>query len=257
MNKSRLAADLLFGKDIVVNEKVSIKIPKVEDIVYLDNFSKYTSIFTITTRELFSSMREVDELEQKYPTVWKMMFDPTGEGDKILGQVFGEESLGSDIFIQSLAFWTGLKAEGFQKLSNKKFVNESVDWIIDVGEFNRLAKFIIMITCYEASTSFTAPKNMTEGRFQAWKSLLDGRIKMAQRNQRTMADKILILSISTESYIPIEQIGKMSYFQFCKLYEALTEKEAYKHRWDVRLSTKFDDGGQKLQHWKETLKITK
>lgn len=249
---------LLFGQEIQVKDGVPLKVPLVKDVALNDDFVKYSSIFTIITREIFSASPNVDELEKRFPTVWSMLFDPTGEGDYILGSVLGEEDkTGSDVFIESLSFWTGLDTKGFVKLSNKKFVNKQADWVIDVAEYNRLSKIIALVTGYEPSDDFIAPKNMTPTRFAAWEAMLKGRRRMAERHRVTLADKILILSVSMESYIPIEEIGNMTYFQFCKLYEVLSEKEAYQHRWDIKVSPKFDDDSKGFKHWKEKFKIQK
>ena len=250
---------LIFGKDIEVAEKVMMKMPTVEEVALSDNFGKYTSIFTIRTRELFSSLPDVDALEKRFPTVWSMMFDPKEEGDLLLGRALGSESTASNIFIEALSFWTNLRPEGFVRLANgKKFVHEGVDWIIDVGEYNRLSKLIKDVIGYVPSDHFVAPKNMNPNRFSHWEGILKGRLKQADKNKRTIADKILILSVSTETYIPIESIGKMSYYQFQKLYSILEEKEAYKHRWDVKISPKFEDKkNNSTKHWKEAFKLIK
>lgn len=257
MTDNNISMDLLFGKPIKVKEDIFLTIPTVEEVAYSDNFSKYTSLFTATTRELFSSQQEVDKLEKMFPTIWSMAFDEENGGDFLLGKIFGVDYPGSGLIMEALSYWTGLDIDGFQKLTNKKIIYPKSEWIIDSKEFRRLSKLIKTVTCFEPSTHYTAPKNMNATRFKAWESILKGRLKEAQRNKRSLADKILILSVSMESYIPIEQIGKMSYFHFNKLYEVLAEKEAYKHRWDVKISPKFEADNKTIRHWKETFKITK
>ena len=249
--------DLIFGKPIEIKDDVFLTIPTVEEVAYFEDFSRYTSIFTATTRELFSSQQEVDELEKMFPSIWSMAFDDENGGDFLLGKIFGVDYPGSALIIEALSYWTGLDVDGFDKLTNKKIVHTKSEWIIDSKEFRRVSKLIKTVTCFEASTHFTAPRNMNYTRFKTWESILRGRLRAAERNKRSLADKILILSVSMESYIPIEQIGKMSYFHFNKLYEALSEKEAYKHRWDVKISPKFEADNKGVKHWKETFRITK
>lgn len=249
--------DLLFGKEISVKEGVKIRIPVVEEVAYTQDFGKYTHLFTVTTRELFSSQREVDELEQRFPTVWRMMFGETDEGDFLLGKILGVETPGSVVVMEAIAYWTGLDVSGFRKLGNGKMIHVGADWIITEETFDEISEVIKVIIGFEPSTDFIAPKNMSDSRYKAWMNIYKGRVRANQRNKRTLADKILILSISMESFIPIEEIRKMPYFQFSKLYEGLSEKEAYRHRWDVKISPKFESDNKPTKHWKEAFKIQK
>lgn len=252
-----VAMDLLFGKPIKVSENVYLKVPTVEEVAYSEDFNKYTALFTVKTRELFSSHEDVDKLEEMFPSIWKMAFDEDNGGDLLLGMIFGASYPGSALIMEALAYWTSLDVNGFQKLGNEKIIHKESEWIIDRKEFRKFCNLIKTVTCYAPNNSMTAPKNMTPSRFKAWEAILKGRLRAAERNKRTLADKILILSISMDSIIPIEEIRKMSYFHFNKLFEALSEKEAYQSRWDLLMSPKFDSDPKAVKHWKETFKIIK
>lgn len=246
---------LLLGQPIPIKEGVSIKIPTVKEIIEEPRFFQYSKIFTISTRELFSALRKVDELEQAYPTVWEMIFDSEDAGDEVLGQLIDGYSTGTNILIKSLAFWTGLEANGFQKLTTGKFIHKESNWIIDKEEFIDFSYAIATIIDHTTNEDFIAPHGMTDARYHAWHHLYLGRMKKAKDHGKSFADKILILSVSTETYIPINQIMEMSIYLFNKTYVALQEKEAYEKNWQVKVSPKFDSDKMKIVDWRDKLKI--
>lgn len=243
--------DLLFGNPISITSNVAIKVPTVETMCKEPNFGVYTQVFTVTTRELFSGVREVDKFEDKYPTIWDMAFD--AEGSLILGQMLGHPS-GMNILIDSMAYWTGLKSEAFQPLTNKKIVNQDVGLIIDEKKFKEICELIQIITCYEKNLDLVAPKNMSNRKWGIWEKSYKGRMRNAQRNSRTIADKILVLSVSFDAYIPLNEIQNMTIYHFNKLCEAVSQKESYRTQWDIKLSPKFESKGS-LRHWRELIKL--
>lgn len=241
----------LFDDYVKIADKVSIQIPKVEQVARESNYSMYLRVMTLTTRELFSSLREVDEYEDKYPNVWQMVFDK--EGDMIFGQMLGNKS-GLDIIIDTLSYWTGLKSSSFKALSNKKMINEDASWVIDEQVFEEVRQIIIKMTGYEPNEDLVAPRNMSERQFGVWEKLYKGRIrKLSKGGGSTFADKIIILQISMDSYIPLDEIRKMTIYHFNKLYEGLQFKEAYLSQREMLLSPKFEskqNGNPK--HWRES-----
>ena len=242
---------VLFGEPIKITDKVSLRIPKVGDVALNTNFSQYSRLFCVSTRELFSAMREVDELEKKYPTVFDMMFDDD-QTDYALGTMLGSGLPASALVMEALEFWTGADRNGFAKLSNgKKFVHEKQDWVIDKAMFEDICEVIKKLLCYEPDIDLIAPEIRSDARFDAWQKTLKGRLRSRSRKGATYADKILILSISMDSYIPIQEIREMSIFHFTKMYNAVHEKEAYERSWAVHISPKFDTSKQKIQHWSE------
>ncbi|MBP7912412.1 MAG: hypothetical protein KAZ47_00930 [Streptococcus sp.] len=245
--------DLLFGKKIKLAENVGFEIPTVEDMCYIDNFGLYTQPLVTTTREMFSAHREVDAYEAKFPNVWKMVFDE--EGNQILGQMYAVES-GMNIIIEALSFWTKLPIDSFKVLTNKKIINEQAKWVIDEKVFLEFCELIKDVTNHQVNEELVAPRNMSERQLGVWEKLYKGRMRKLQKGSRTIGDKILILSISMDSYIPINEIRKMTIFHFNKLYEAISEKESYEAMWDIKMSPKFDSKNSgDSKHWKESFKL--
>lgn len=243
--------NLLLGKPIKVSNNVEIKIPTVEQLCDDNSFGTYTQVFTITTRELFSGNRQVDKYEEQYPNVWQMAFDK--EGGVILGQMLGYSS-GINIIIDSIAYWTGLESDAFRPLTNKKIINETAGWIIDEEVFGELCELVKIVTNHETNIDLVAPKNVSDNQWKIWENAYKGRLRNLQKNPRTIADRILVLSVSFDAYIPIDEIKQMTIYHFNKLYEAASLKESYMAQWDIKLSPKFESKGN-LKHWKESVKL--
>lgn len=243
--------NMLFGNPIKFHEKVYLRIPTVEEVALTEKYGMYTQPLLTTTRQLFSSIKEVDELEEKFPTVWQMAFHE--EGSQILAQMFGNDS-GTKVIIDSLAYWTGLEPDDFKALSNNKIVNQNANWVLDEKIFNSFCAIVKDLLSYEQDLDLIAPKNMSDRQLDIWKKTYAGRMRNRQKSAKGMTDKILILSISMDAYIPLEEIRKMSIYHFNKLYEGLGEKEAYDKQWEVKLSPKFESKQGRMQHWKEKFK---
>ncbi|MBS4462301.1 hypothetical protein JXA27_06980 [Aerococcaceae bacterium zg-B36] len=249
-------SSLVFGKPIEYMEGINIKVPIIENVIDDAKFGPYSMIFTITSREIFAAQRNVDELSQKFPTIWDMMFEPNL--DYQLGAYFqSEEKTLSMVMMEAFSYWTGLQLggeNGFQKLeNNKKLIHVEADWVIDKQEFIRFSDIIKQIVCWEGpNDDMTPPKIKSDAAYQAWMSLYKGRIGSQKKKGITLPDKILILSISGGSYIPIDEIKKMTVYTFNKLYDGLTYKENYDKGFLARISPNYqskDEG--RLKHWKE------
>lgn len=103
--------NLILNKPIEYKDGVEIYAPKIRDIID-DNgmFNTATTMFTLKTRELFVRQREVDALEESFPTMFDLIKD--SEMDKTVGVLFSGEKEPralSDIIIDSLCYWTKLE----------------------------------------------------------------------------------------------------------------------------------------------------
>lgn len=248
--------DLLLRESVAFDDIVNVKNPTVREVVSGDSFSLNSYIFNVSTRALFSHLREVDELEKRYPTVWDMMFDEENDGDIILGQMIGINYPASALVMECFEHWTGLNRQGFRKLLNGKMIHEESGWIVDKQKFIKFCELIQKITCYEPNDDFIAPKNMSDARYNAWIKILKNRLRASQRKKgNKLADKILILQASYDAYVPIEEIVEMRFFHFNKLFRTLGEKEGYLRNWEIMVSPKFDSSKTKLKHWTEKVQV--
>lgn len=248
--------DLLFNRPIKISEKVTFRVPTVEEMCYMEDFSLYSNAIVRSTREMFTPYREErEELSAKYPTIWSMVFDEMGES--ILGKLNGVES-GRELVLDAISYWTTLPKEDFEILPNsKKIINKKADWIIDESMFNGIVELIKDLINYKQNDDLIAPMNMSRRQEKIFYDVYRGRVnKLKKQSGRTMADKILILQISMNSYIPIEEIRNMSIYHFNKLSESIDLKEAYETQLQFKLSPKFEvknEGSQK--HWKEKVQM--
>ena len=250
--------DLIFGKPIEFISGVNINIPTVEDVVYFDNFNIYTSIFTITPREIFTTLRNVDELCEKYPNIWSIAHDEYA--DMQVGSYFHPEKTVSMIIMEALSYWTGLKLDGddgFVKMSNGKIVHVGSEWIINFDEYKRFSDVIKKIICWSGiDEEMRAPKITSDVVHKQWLRLYEGKLKERKRRSYTMGDKILILSISTDSYIPIDEIKKMTIYTFNRIFSGLSAKDSSDKSFMLYSSPKFS-GDRPPRSWKENWKNIK
>lgn len=251
--KSNYQYDLLYGKSVEFERNVWIKVPTVEEVVNNENFDLYTTIFTLTTRELFQTQRNLEELVKKYPNLWSIMMDQ--EADNYIGGVFHEKKSVSMILMEALHYWTGLSLDGdggFHKHLNGKFVHVDSEWVFDYNTYKEFGDVIKEIIYFEPNEDLP-PLITSDARYDSWMKTYEGRMKKRQKNAQTWADRIIALSISASAYIPIEEIRKMSIYHFYKLFKALASKEAYETKLQYQLSPKYESDKHRLTHWRDTL----
>lgn len=249
---------LIFKKKVELNEFVSIRQPTVEMAALEDKYVVYSQYLCISTRELFSSnAREVDHLENKFPTMWEMIFDD--EMNVAIGQMFGFNSA-DELFRKAVAFWTDTNYEDYDILKNsKKYIHKELGWTITRESFDEISGAIKFLTGYVPNEDLLAPKGISTSsnrKIEIWERTYKGRIKSASKHSSTIDDKVIILQ-AINAY-GIDEIKNMSIYHFNKLYEALNEKEAYEIQWDVYVSAKFmpAKGSSQSQpkHWKSKFK---
>lgn len=249
--------NLLMGKPIEFDTNVFIKIPTVEDAVREKNLGLYTMIFTLTTRELFQTLRNLEEMERRYPSIWAIIRDE--EADQQIGNFFDETKTVSAILMEAFSYWTGLKLDGdggFHKHTNGKIVHIDSEWVIDYDTYRAFGDVIKIITDYSPPESLP-PKITSDIRYNTWMNLLEGRRRDQSRKAMSWTDKMIILSISTGSYISPQEISNMSIYHFYRMFNGLNLKEAYETKLAYQLSPKFESDKNPLKHWKEMINRNK
>ena len=249
--------NLLIGEPIQFDTNIQIKVPTVEEAIKEKNIGLYTIIFTLTTRELFQTLRNIDELENKYPSIWAIIRDD--EADQHIGSFFDETKTVSAILMEAFSYWTGLELGGdggFHKHTNGKIVHIESEWVIDYETFREFGDVIKVITAYEPPESLP-PKITSDLRYNTWINLLNNRRKQQERNALSWTDKIMILSIAGSSFIPVDEIRKMSIYHFYRLFNGLNLKEAYETKLAYHLSPKYESDKNPLKHWKELINRNK
>ena len=249
----------LFQSVVPYNDNISIHQPTVEEVLTSDEYKKSSQIVCMSVRAMFSGIpRHVDEIEEKYPTTFDMVFSE--EMSHMLEEMFKVESL-SEVIINSLAYWTHTYPQDYKILHNsQKIVNESKEWIIDREEFEKFQKVVRAITCYAPNEDLIAPKGISSSsdrRIEIFENVYKGRLRNQQKINSSLERSIIIAQIS-DGYIPIEEIKKMNIYHFNKLSEAIAEKDRYRIEWDVYVSSKFMPTTGKLsvpESWRKAFKI--
>ena len=269
-------SSILLGKPITFIDGVSIRVPTVQEIIEgQEEFEKSVLALTVLTRQIFVEAREIDSIEQKFPTVWELMCNR--ELNLSLGGLTGEPgSKLSDGIISAIAYWTKLpnptkeevekyteeeketEPKGFEFLETSgKIINYDTEWIIDRAEFDRFVDMIKVITDYRKPEDL-APKIGSDAAHEVWLRMHRSKSSMEKGREISWADRIMMLSVSTPSYIPIEEIGKMSIFQFNQLFKIVNQIDAYEMSLGILMSHKFSAPEGKVKppkHWRESYRI--
>lgn len=272
-------AKLLFNEPIEISPKVFVHVPKVREIIDIEEeFNRHILALTVMTRQIFVESRDVDRIEFEFPTVWNLMCSP--ELNIALGGITGQKDKRlSDLIIDAISYWTKLPnpskeeidsytdeqkkdksvSKGFEFLeNNKKIINYDTEWIIDEKEFEKFVDLIKMITDYREPDDL-APKIKSDVAHQTWLNMYHSKQKVKKKKGSGWADKIIMLSISTNSYIPPDEIGEMSIFYFNQLFKAIGTKEAYETNMEILMSPKFASKDKKAKmptHWRESYRIS-
>ena len=255
-------SSLLFGDPVKIAENVYLKVPTVRDVIDDSRYDTYFKIFTIKTREIFVIERNIEELVEKYPSIWSFLWDP--QADNTFGRLFSgdENKTLTEVVIEAIGFLTGLKTdgdEGFHKLENgHKLVHLGSNWIIDGAEFKRFGNVIKFMTAYSEPDDL-APHITSDAIHEAWVRMYKGKLKMSKRKSSSWTDRIILLSMSANSYISVKEIADMSIFTFYQTFALSGLKDAYSINFDVMMSPKFatKEGTKLPKHWKESFNTGK
>lgn len=253
---------IILGQDIPIKDGVSFHVPTIGELVDANNNEFYdcTRIFVTGVREQFSGVPEqVDDIEEKFPTLWDMAFDeemnsPVGEA------MFGDGVSLLSQFLKALSFWTRVPVDKYRALSNGKIISEELDWIIDKTGYEELASLIKAVTLSQPNQDLIAPKGVSRNprKIQMWKRTYEGRLKTAMSKKGTgLGDKILQLEVFGPSYIRFKEIRDMTYYQFSNLLSAYTALYSTEKQYQIYTSSKFDTKDMKLPDLSEEIKLLK
>lgn len=253
---------LLLGKEIQLGEKAKLYIPTINDLVKQgqNDLLAFSRAFVVSVREQFSSVPEkVDEIEDKYPTFWEIAHD--ADMSKSVGEaMFGDGIDILSMLVAGLAYWTRTEMSDFQIMSNGKIVNEKIDLVVDKEMFLLFQSLLTMITNYEVDEDMIAPRGISKKKNQCriFRGIYKGRLRQRRnRETKTLADKILILETLSGSFIPFDQIGEMTYYQFTNLLNAYLSKRANDQDFTIYTSYKFDTQDMKITDLTNAIGVVK
>lgn len=253
-------AGLIYGEPIKFDENIYIKVPTLGEVITFEKYNLYTSIFTITSREIFVTQRNVEELCERYPNIWTIAHDE--QADMQVGSLFDKDKTVSMIIMEALSYWTGLNleskknddgtnvedSEGFVKMGNGKIVHIDSEWVIDAETFNRFADIIKTINCWTGENAIRAPRIRNDAEYESWMNHYRGQLRASGKNSVTIGDKILILSISA-NYIPVEEIRNMTIYTFEKMFKGFTSRDVYDKSYQLIVAGRSKTNN--IKHWRE------
>jgi len=222
------------------------------------NFSVFTKIFATSIREIYSSAPEmVDMRENEFPTIWDVAYGGNEAIEKEVVQLmFSLDIPLLALIVQGIAYWTRTDVADYKILTNGKIVNEKLNWIVEKDDFLVISDVVKTITMYAPNEDLIPPRNMKPNQMDIWKKLYEGRIRqLKKRPSSFLADKILILQISANSYIPFKEIEKMNYLQFMGLLKGYAEKEGDEKQFAQFVAYKFDSSKMEITNWREKISL--
>ncbi len=235
------------------DHKLFVHQPTISEIVDMgeNEFNERLLPFTLTSEAVFNGQDNAEELSLKY-SIYELFFTQVEDDVFILDNVFGGKSaLG--VLKDSLSYF--LQTDNIQFLMNRKKIGVD-DFVVDEEEFMRLRKLIQGVTSRTDVEIENIPKNMTKRQRDIWDKLQAGRRRTAEREALYLQDMINFTSFGGSTYIPLDQIDRMTYYQLFNAYKSVMGKDAFQIGMGYKLSYKFDVKDQ-IKHWSEALKIGK
>jgi hypothetical protein len=246
---------LLMGRPITLDKDNDVKIhqPLISEIVDFgeDDFNTYTMPFVITTNSVFNGIENEEEFIQQYH-IFDLFFIKLENGGTLLDNIFGRNAL--EVLRESLEYF--IRADEIRILEKRQKIVVNNSYMIDKNEFDILRKVIQDVTGRKDVEVEKPPKNMTKRQADIWRKLQKGRKRTAEKNAIYLQDMISYTSLGGKSYISLDQIDRMTLFQFHNTYKSIMGKDAFDIGMGYKLSQKFEVKDE-IKHWTETLKIGK
>lgn len=245
----RKQLSLFFGKSIPLNEDVSIKQPTVNEIVEMgeDVFGKLTLPYTINLDLILD-----DTINKADLSIFDLFFEHIeGEG-YVLDNVLGGDSI--EMLVESLSFFTDVDKDNIQVLPKRRKIIISGSYMVDKLSFEEVRKAVQAVTVRKDIEVEKPPQKMTDRQKDIWEKLQVGRRRQALREAIKLEDMANFISFGGNSYVPIESLLKMTYYQFHNAYSAVLSIDSYNIGMSYKLSQKYDVKDE-VKHWTKSLKI--
>lgn len=229
--------------------------PTVKEIVETgeEEFGEMTLPFLITMDSLFGLMKDVEELYEKYDVLDFFFLVADEDGNTVIDKMYAQGK-SIDILVKSLKYF--LRVDDIKILNNRRKLIINDSYLIDSKEFGKIRKAIQAVTMREDIKIEKPPENMSDRQRDIWLKLQSGRKKKAEKSVVYVQDIINFVSYGGASYISIEEVLKMTYFELQNAYKSILNMDAYKQKMAFKLSDKFDYK-DKFDHWTSDLKIGK
>jgi len=246
---------LLMGRKIPFKSEEGLFVhqPLISEVVEMgeESFNDLVYPFVLTSEAVFNGQDNDGELSAKYP-IYQLYFATMGEDEYILDGVFGGKSA-LDSLKESISYFLNVDAKDIQFLTQRKKIVIG-EYVIDEQDFVALRKIIQLVVSREDISVEKVPKNMSERQRDIWEKLQRGRRNTARRDALYLQDMINVVSFGGSTYIPLDQIEKMTYYQLRNAYKSVMSMDAYKLGMDYKLSPKYEVKDD-VEHWTKSLRI--
>jgi hypothetical protein len=245
---------LYMGRPILVDKEHNIYAhqPLIKDVVDIgeNGHNDFVLPYIMTAESVFNGVENEEELIERFH-FFDLFFIDLEKGGTLLDSIFGRDAL--ELLKDSLRYF--LKASDIRVLKKRKKL--IVDgYLIDEKEFDKIRKIVQSFVGREDIEVEKPPRNMTKRQKDVWMKLQKGRRRTAERNAIYLQDIINFVSFGGNSYIPIEQIDRMTYFYLQNAYKSIVGMDAYNMGMQYKLSQKYDVK-EDVKHWTESLKVGK
>lgn len=246
---------LLMGRSILLDKEheIYVRQPLISEIVDMgeNGFNELVMPFILTSEAVFNGLEQEEELVNKFD-IYDMFFTQVEDNVYVLDNVFGGKSaLG--VLESGLSYF--LQIDDIEFLIHRKKIRIG-SYLVGKQEFMNLRKVIQGVTNKRDMQVEKPPKNMTKRQKDIWFKLQKGRRRRAEKDAIYLQDMINYVSFGGTTYIPIEQIDKMTYYQFQNSYKSIMGIDSFHIGMGYKLSQKFDVKDD-IKHWTESLKIGK
>ena len=253
MNKTRL----LLGKSIPFTEGFEVKQPTIDEVAMMEEgeFDNYVAPFILTIDSLFDNEEEAEKIKSEF-TLFQLFFHKIDDTKHLLDSVFGGRNT-LEFIRDVLAFFLDIDKSSITILEKrKKFAiqDEGRELVIDDMNFDKLRRIVQAIVSREDVEVERPPKNMTSRQKDIWTKLQAGRKRREKREAMSMADIINIVWMGGRSYISLEDVSKMTYFQLRKAYGNTITRDNFDMSMGYKLSQKFDVKDE-VKHWAKDFKV--
>lgn len=247
---------LLMGRSIEFDKKygLSVRQPMMHEVVDLgeSEFNDLVLPYILTNEAVFNGLENEEELISKFH-IFDLFFAQVEEDVFVLDNIFGGKSaLG--VLKESLQYFLQVDQVEFLMHRQKIVIND--EYLMGKDEFIKLRRIIQGVCSRNDMQVEKPPRNMTKRQTEIWKKLQKGRRRRAEKEAVYLQDMINFTSFGGTTYIPLDSIDRMTYYQLSNAYKAVMGKDAFHIGMGYKLSEKFDVKDD-IKHWTESLKIGK
>ena len=236
---------LFFGRPIPLDEKISIIQPKLGQIIDMgDRYDNYLLPYTITLDTIFDDTSVIGDL-----TLFELFFEKFDDETYVLQGAFNNNPI--ELLSESITFFTGQEVK---ILENRKKVIIGDSYILDKVNYEHFRKIIQAVSTRKDLVVEKMPKGLSERRKDIWLKIQEGRRRKAQRESLGLEDIANVICFGGSSYISLDEIMNMTYYQFFNAYKSILGKDSYFIALQYKVSQKYEYK-EELAHWSKDMKI--